>query len=74
MNRKQKFITLEKLFNSGYNNKKAIKDLKIKDTLKLKNITKADMDCIAEIQDVICECKTIDPLLEYLSQDDDKEV
>ena len=41
-----------------------------KDISKIEGLTKQEMDIIAEIQDVVIECKSINPLLEYLSDEE----
>ena len=64
--RKQKYKTLDKLLNAGFKDEKTITNMKLKDISKIDGLTKQEMDIIAEIQDVVIECKSINPLLEYL--------
>ena len=68
--KKQKYKALDKLLSSGFKDEKAIGNMRLKDISKIEGLTKQEMDIIAEIQDVVIECKSINPLLEYLSDED----
>ena len=68
--RKQKYRALDKLMNAGFNDEKTISELKIKDISKIRGLLKQDMDIIADIQNIIGQCKNVSPLLKYLSDDE----
>ena len=46
--------------------------MRLKDMSKIDGLTKQEMDIIAEIQDAVIKCKSINPLLEYLYADDEE--
>ena len=54
-----KFKTLEKLINSGYNTDEKIKNLKIDDIFKINNITSIDIQNIKDLMEAIKEKKVI---------------
>ena len=70
--RKQKFKALDKLFDAGFKDDKSIMNRRLKDMSKIDGLTKQEMDIIAEIQDAVIKCKSINPLLEYLYADDEE--
>ena len=71
--RKQKYKALDKLLNAGFKDDKSIMNMRLKDISKIEGLTKQEMDIIAEIQDAIIECKSVNPLLEYLCSDEEVE-
>lgn len=54
-----KFKTLEKLINSGFNTDEKIKNLKIDDIFKINNITSIDIQNIKDLMEAIKEKKVI---------------
>ena len=65
--RNKKYKILNKLFEAGITDEKAIAEFKVKDMSKIKGLTKKDMQVLAKLQQVISECKNINPLLKFLS-------
>ena len=68
--RKQKYKALDKLLNAGFKDDKSIMNMRLKDISKIEGLTKQEMDIIAEIQDAVIECKNVNPLLEYLCNEE----
>jgi hypothetical protein len=54
-----KFKTLEKLINSGYNTDEKIKNMKINDIFEINNITSIDIQNIKDLMKAIKEKKVI---------------
>ena len=54
-----KFKTLEKLINSGYNTDEKIKNMKINDIFEISNITSIDIQNIKDLMKAIKEKKVI---------------
>ena len=54
-----KFKTLEKLINSGYNTDEKIKNMKINDIFEINNITSIDIQNIKDLMEAIKEKKVI---------------
>lgn len=67
--RNAKYKALDKLLDAGFTADKAIVDLKLKDIPKIEGLKSQDLPLIAEIQEVMGECKSVTPLLKYLSGD-----
>lgn len=66
--RNNKYKALTRLLDAGFDNDKAIIDLKLKDITKLEGVKSQDLLIIAELQSVISECKNVTPLLKYFSE------
>lgn len=66
-----KYKALNKLLDAGFDNDKAIIDLKLKDVTKINGLKNKDLPIIAELQNVISECKSVTPLLKYLAESEE---
>lgn len=64
-----KYRALDKLLSAGFITDKQIKNLKFKEVAKIEGINRQEMVAISELQDVIANCKNINPLLEYLTNE-----